>query len=203
MTDALDPRLWQALIAGGVVALGWLVNGWRVRTDARRMRAERLRDAHKALFAEIRDVCAAYWKEGEADAFASAIVARMRAEPDFVPFVPREVHGRVFEAMLPQIDVLPRQTIDAIVAFYALVASIQGLAEDMRGAGFATMGQGRRIAMIEDYVALRRRAFTYGKRTLKLISAYADGGAPAAERLLARFSRPDADRSSPEGSGTA
>lgn len=199
MDGLLDPRVWQALIAGGVVALGWLVNGWRVRADARRERRERTRDAHKALYAEIRDVCASYWSEGEAERDAGAVLARMEAEPDFLPFVPREVHGRVFEALLPQIDVLPRQTIDAVVAFYALTASVRGMAEDMRGERFAAMAQGRRIAMFADYVALRRRAFDYGQHTLRLIAAYADGGAAAADRALARLSRPGADRSGPAG----
>ncbi|UWQ20656.1 hypothetical protein [Jannaschia sp. W003] len=200
-TVGLDARIAQALIAGAVVAAGWLVNGWRNRADARRLRAERLRDAHKALFAEIRDVCAAYWLEGRAEEHAAGLVARMEADPAFVPFVPREVHGPIYAAMIPQIDILPRQTIDWIVAFYALLRSVEAMAEDMRGERFATLEPDRRIAIYRDYIAMRIRAFGYGQRALKLIEAYARGGPEAAERVLAKVSSPVRGRSDPERPG--
>jgi hypothetical protein len=186
----LDARIWQAAIAGGVVALGWLVNGWRGRRDAARLRRERLRDAHKALYAEIRYTCAAYWGEGEAEAHGRRLVERMRADGGFIPFVPREDNDRVFESMLGQIDILPRQTIDAVVAFYAVLRAIAALAEDMRGARFAGLEADRRIAVYEDYLAMRRRAFDYGQHALSLIEAYASGGRAAAERALADLGRP-------------
>ena len=50
---AVDVRLWQAVIAGAFVAAGWLVNGWQNRREAARLRDEKLRDVHRALFAEI------------------------------------------------------------------------------------------------------------------------------------------------------
>jgi hypothetical protein len=197
----IDARIWQALIAGGVVALGWLVNGWSERRQARRLRAEQLRDAHKALFAEIRDICAAYWLEGKADAYAKELVTRMEADPGFVPFIPRETRDRVFDSVLAKIDILPRQTIDAIVAFYALVHAIQSLAEDMRGERFASFEPQRRVAIYCDWIGLRARAFDYGQRTLKLIDVYAKGGPEAADTLLASFNSPAVGRSFPAGSG--
>ena len=183
----IDARIWQALIAGGVVALGWIVAGWRSRAEASRLRAERLRDAHRALFAEIRNACADYWAEGEADAQAAALTARMESDPEFVPFVPHEIHDRVFVAMLGEIDVLPRQTIDAVIAFYAIVASIAALTEDMRGRGFRMLEPQRRLSVYRDYMAMRRRAFVMGQNAMKLISAFAEGGAPAAERMSRRL----------------
>lgn len=190
----LDVRLWQAVIAGGVVAVGWVVAGWQTRREAARLRAEALRDAHKALFGEIRNACADLWAEGEADDHAAAVMARMRADPDFTPFVPREVHDRVFEALLPRLDVLPRQTIDAIVAFYALVGSIAALVEDMRGERFPTLESERRIAVYEAYVGMRQRAFTVGQNALKLIDAYARGGPTEADRVMRRLVADDARR---------
>lgn len=185
----IDARIWQALIAGGVVALGWLVAGWQSRRAAGRLRSEKLRDAHRALFAEIRNTCADYWGEGEADAQAAALLARMEAEPDFIPFVPRETHDRVFQAMLHQIDVLPRQTIDVIVAFYALVGSVGALAEDMRGARFARLEPGRRAAIFQSFLDMRRRAFAVGQNALRLIDAYSEGGPEAVERMRRRLER--------------
>ena len=183
----IDTRVLQAIIAGGVVALGWLVAGWQARREATRLRAEALRDAHKALFGEIRNACADYWAEGEADAHAARVFARMEADAGFTPFVPREVHDRVFVALLPRIDVLPRQTIDAIVAFYALVASIAALVEDMRGDRYPTLEAERRIAVYRAYVGMRQRAFAVGQNALKLIDAYAHGGAAEADRVMRRL----------------
>lgn len=191
----LDARIWQALIAGGVVALGWLFNGWRIRRDARRLRRERLRDAHKALFAEIRDVCAAYWLDGRAEEHAAALIARMEREPDFVPFIPREVHGLIYRSMVTEIDVLPRQTIDWIVAFYSLIRSIEALADDMRGERFPTLEPERRLAVYCEYIAMRQRAFGYGQRVLKLIDVFSREGATAADAWMAAVSTPDGDRS--------
>ena len=206
----VDARIWQAVIAGGVVAAGWLVNGWQNRRAAASQRAARLRDAHKALFAEIRNACADYWDEGEADDQAATLMARMEADPDFTPFVPREVHDRVFAAMLPEIDVLPRQTIDVIVAFYALVGSIAALVEDMRGDRFETLEMARRKEVYRSYVEMRRRAFAVGQNALKLIDTYSNGGPQAAERLMRRLRAPPTsainnqvgDRSVPVGRET-
>ena len=197
MEGVLDPRIWQALIAGGVVALGWLVNGWRVRQDAGRLRAERTRDAHKALFAEIREVCAAYWLDGAAEARADALMERMAREPGFVPFVARERRGRIYEAMLGEVDLLPRQTIDTVVAFYATVGAVEALAEDMRGDRYPTLAPERRLAIYRDWIAMRARALSYGQAALRIIDAYATGGAAAAERLAP----PSGARAVPGGRG--
>ena len=183
----IDARIWQAVIAGGVVAIGWLVAGWQSRREAARLRSEKLRDAHRALFAEIRNACADYWDEGEADARAERLVERMQSDPSFVPFVPREAHDRVYVAMLGQIDVLPRQTIDSIVAFYALVGSIATLVEDMRGARYRTLEPDRRLDVYRSYVAMRRRAFVLGQNALKLIDAYSAGGPEAVDRVMRRL----------------
>ena len=183
----IDARIWQAVIAGGVVAIGWLVAGWQSRREAARLRSEKLRDAHRALFAEIRNACADYWDEGEAEMQAAHLLDRMERQADFTPFIPREVHDRVFVAMLPEIEILPRQTIDVIVAFYALVGSIAALVEDMRGDKFPTLEIERRRAVYRTYLDMRRRAFALGQSALKLIDAYAEGGPDAAERMNRRM----------------
>ncbi|MEM8850974.1 MAG: hypothetical protein AAGE03_13190 [Pseudomonadota bacterium] len=202
----LEDRLWQALIAGSVIATGWLATAVFGETGRRAAKAERTRDSHKALFAEIQNALSAFYGEGQAEADAAALIDRMRADPDFVPFIPREHHDRVYGALMDEIEVLPRQTIDAVVAFYAQVAAIQFLAEDMRADGFGSLPQDRRIAIYEDYVAMRLRAFAMGQYVLKLIAAYAAGGAAAADRVARRsgargvsgLSNPDGDRTGPE-----
>ena len=176
--SGIDPRIWQAAIAGGVVAVGWLVGGWQTRRAAARARAEKLRDFHRAIFAEIRHALSALQTD---PADSARTLQRMRDDPDFVPFVPREHHNQVFSSLIDEIDVLPRQTIDMIVAYYSLMRGVEGLAEDMRGVRFEGLAPDRRIAIYTDFLEMRRNAFRYGELSLALIAAYAEGGAAAAE----------------------
>ncbi|KMK67686.1 hypothetical protein [Puniceibacterium sp. IMCC21224] len=192
-----DPRLWQALIAGLVIATGWLTTAIFAELGKRRTRAERLRDYHKALFAEIQDTLSAFYGEGQAQGDSDALLARMQADAEFVPLIPRESHDRVFSALLEEIEVLPRQTIDAVVSYYSLITSIMALAEDMRGDTFRTITQDRRIQMYLDYVGMRQRAYQFGEYTLRLINAYSTGGAIAAEALTQAFNSPGGAPSDP------
>ena len=192
-----DTRIWQALVAGVVVALGWLVNGWRNRRERRADRAERLRDAHRAVYAEISAYLSSLVSEEELDAHRARVVERMAGEPDFVPFVPRTRSDRIFEALVDQIHILPRVTIDPIVTYYSQIHAIEALAEDMRGERFAGLAQARRIAIFEDYMSMKGVALAYGRYALRLIAVYADAGKAAAEAEAVRLSSSAAGRSGP------
>lgn len=188
----LDPRLWQALIAGLVIATGWLTTAIFAELGKTRLKAERLRDYHKAIYAEIGNTLASLWDEGRSEGYVAQTIAQMEADPEFVPFIPREQHDHIYDAIITEIDVLPRQTIDAIVAYYSLIKSIAALAEDMRGEGFRQLPQARRITMYRDYSEMRRQAFDFGQYALALILAFAAGGAEATKPVQARFNSPDA-----------
>ena len=194
-----DPRLWQAVIAGLFVAAGWVYNGWRNRRDAARLREERIRDVHRALFAEI----GAYLDSiGSLEALQQGhdrIAARMRAEPDFVPFHPTEEPDRVYRAIIGEIHVLPRTSIDVVVAFYGQLAAIGAFIEDMRSERFAALSVERRLAIYDDYIRLKTRAFQYGNAALALIDAYTRGGRPKASETL-KILR-ERELSSPRGAG--
>ena len=170
-----DERVWAAVIAGLVIASGWLTSAIFAELGKSRGRAERLRDYHKALYAEIGNTLATLWdgwvaKDGE------RVMERMRADAEFVPFIPREHNDHVYNAVVEEIDVLPRQTIDAIVAYYSLIKSIATLADDMRGEQFRLLPQARRLPIYEDYLKMREQAHATGQYALKLISAFSDGG---------------------------
>jgi len=188
----IDARIWQAVIAGFFLATGWLVNGWQNRLEARRLKAEKLRDYHKALYAEIQHAIAVFWDDGRARRHAADLVRRMRAEPSFRPFVLREQLDRVYQNVLSEIETLPRSTIDLIVAFYGQVAAMGALAEDLRTmAALPTdhpQDQARRIRLYLDYFHTRERAYLQGLDTLEVIRAYSEGGADAANASLARIS---------------
>lgn len=207
----LEDRLWQALIAGLVIATGWLATAIFAETERAARKSERTRDFHKALFAEVQNTLSAFWDEGQAERHARELVGRMEADEDFVPFIPREQHMRVFDALMDDIEVLPRQTIDTVVTFYSHVAAIAALAEDMRGQAFRRLPQQRRIALYRDYIDMRLRAFAVGQYLLRLITAYADGGPAKAEAVALKsgagrsrpVSSPVAAPSDREGPGSA
>lgn len=188
----LDTRIWQALVAGLVVAAGWLVNGWQNRRERRADRAEQLRDAHRAVYAEISAYLSNLVGDEALELHGRALVARMRDDPDFVPFVPRERSDRIFDALTDRIHVLPRVTIDPIVTYYSQIHAIEALADDMRGEAYKALSQDRRIDIYEDYIAMKRVALAYGRHALTLIEIYATQGKEAAEaaRVSSRVSAP-------------
>ncbi len=193
----IDTRIWQAVVAGLVVAAGWLVNGWRDRRERRADRAERLRDSHRAVFAEISAYLANLESEAALQAHSDAVTERMRADPDFVPFVPRTQSDRIFLALVDQIHILPRVTIDPIVTYYSHIHAIEALAEDMRGATFRSLSWERRIDIFADYMSMKMVALAYGRHALRLIAVYAESGKEAAEAEVARLNSSASGRSAP------
>ncbi len=177
---AMDERIWQAVIGGGFIAAGWVYNGRRNRRNEARLRAERLRDVHRALFAEIATNVTNLWNENHLDDHAQHLIARMRGDPDFVPLVPRESAHRLYASIITEIHILPRVTIDPIVRFYSLMDSVAALAEDMRGYAFRNLSQERRIDMYSDYVDLRKQTLQMGRAANHLISVFSDKGKEAA-----------------------
>lgn len=191
----MDERVWQAVIAGVVLVAGWLTTAIFDRLGRARDKQERLRDTHKALFAEIRFALSVIDGDGEGGRWGAEVLRRMEADEGFVPFVPRERHDQIFDSVIGQIDVLPRQTIDPIVAYYGQIKAVSQMADDMRGDGFRALPQERRRAMYADYLTIRGRAFELGEYVLRLIDEYAKGGAAAADRLTREINSPGAGRS--------
>jgi hypothetical protein len=183
LSSAFSEQIKQALIAGTIIASGWfatfLIQEYR-RAEAR---YERLRDVHRALYAEIGAYVGNIVRaEGELDSVRTEIVRRIGEDATFVPFVPRESPDRVYMAIIDEIHILPRSTIDFVVAFYGQIASISALVEDMATERYAGLTPERRLAMYQDYVALRRGALAFGSGALRVIARYAEGGAKAANR---------------------
>ncbi|MGR3271332.1 hypothetical protein DU478_04930 [Thalassococcus profundi] len=192
----LDERVWQALIAGLFIATGWLTTAIFAANAQQRDKAEKTRDYHKALYAEIGNALNNLYDAGEGEAHGNQTLARMRVEPGFIPLVPREHDDHIYNAVLDEIEVLPRVTIDAVVSYYSLIKAISALCDDMRGDRFRSeeFDQSRRIAMYSDYLEMRKQAFLSGQHALRLIKLYSEGDRAGAEEA-ARLSSPDAGRS--------
>lgn len=184
----LDPRVHQAFVAGAFVAVGWIVNGWGNRRRAAKLRAERLRDVHRALFAEIGAHLANLGGEEVLENHKQQFIEKMERDQSFIPFVPHESNDRVYEAIIEDIHILPRTSIDPVVAYYSQLGAIAAIVSDMRGEAFKTLSPERRTAIYSDYIDMKKQAFAFGNHALFMIDVFAKEGKEAA-REAARDQR--------------
>ncbi len=186
----IDARIWQAVIAGLFVAGGWVFNGWQNRRQETRLRAEKLRDTHRAIYAEIDSNLSNLWDAQSLDDYCQGMVERMQQDANFIPLIPRERNDRLFESIQSNIHILPRVTIDPIVMYYSQLDTLAAHVGDMRGQAFKTLSPERRILMYMDYIEMRKQALEFGRMANYLIDVYSKDGKAAAEAEAARLARP-------------
>ena len=195
----LNSRLLQAILAGGFLALGWVFNGRQNRREAARLRAEKLRDFHRAIYAEIASYMDNLGGSEALEAYRDGIVANMQADAAYVPLIPRERSDEIFRALVPEISILPRVTIDPIVVYYNQITAIEELIQDLRGERFRDLSVERRVRMYQDYIGLKLQAFEDGHYALRMIAAFSEGGREGAiaeeARIAKELSTPGADQS--------
>lgn len=197
----LESRVVQAVLAGGFLALGWVFNGRQNRREATRLRAEKLRDFHRAIYAEIASYMDNLGSSEDLEAYRDDIVSKMQGDADYVPLIPRERSDEIFRALVAEISILPRVTIDPIVVYYNQITAIEELIQDLRGERFAALNVERRVRMYRDYIGLKLQAFEDGHYALRMIAAFSEGGREGAiaeeARIAKELSNPDADPSAP------
>lgn len=194
----LDPRIWQAVVAGAFVALGWLFNGWRSRREAASLRAERLRDVHRALYAEIGANLATLGTAETIGQRGASVIKKIQTDPGYHPFIFHENNDVVYRSIVENIHVLPRTSIDAVVAYYAQLNAISALVDDFRGDTVKALPIERRVAIYADFIAMRQQAVAFGAHALTMINAYAKGGREGALAVESQLSSlQDAGRSDP------
>lgn len=157
----VSPQAQQAIIAGLFVAIGWWVVAFQNRKRAADLRAERVRDVQRALFAEIRAYLAVLRRDDVA-AYGAGIVERILTEPGFFPFIPTERNDAIFRAIVGEIHVLPRDTVDPVVLYYSQLNAISAMIEDLRGLDVASIGPKRAAGMYRDYISMKVEAIEMG-----------------------------------------
>lgn len=172
----VSPQAQQAIIAGLFVAIGWWVVAFQNRKRAADLRAERVRDVQRALFAEIRAYLAVLRRDDVA-AYGAGIVERILTEPAFFPFIPTERNDAIFRAIVGEIHVLPRDTVDPVVLYYSQLNAISAMIEDLRGLDVASIGPKRAAGMYRDYISMKVEAIEMGDNALEAIRANIDGRA--------------------------
>jgi len=168
----LQAGAWQAVIAGLVFLTGWLNTSITTEISRLRDHDERMNDVQKALYAEIRACLQGQLKHDDLDGMSQVIIARMRKErDDYVPLIPTEKNDTIFKAIVSDIHVLPRQSIDPVVIYYSQLAAIDEMIGDLRSPEYRTMDVDRRIQMYSDYIALKKQAVLMGEDALNAMDA--------------------------------
>lgn len=195
LDDLLSPQAQQAVIAGLFLAIGWWVVGWQNRRRDDRLRAERVRDVQRALFAEIRAYLAVLERDDVA-VYGARIAARIVDEPGYFPVIPSERNDAIFNAIVGEIHVLPRDTVDPVVLYYSQLNAIVAMIADLRSVDPAKIGPERAASMYRDYIAMKVEAVEMGQTALLAIRSNIDGrGTGANARGGRAVSSPASDRS--------
>jgi len=184
--ETIDVRVRQAMIAGAVVAAGWVITFLLQEYRFYRERRERMNDVQKALYAEIRAYLEGQLKRDDLQVYGSEMVARMRDAADegvdYVPLIPTETNDMIFKAIVPEIHILPRISIDPVVVYYSQISAIHAIIHDLRSEAYQALHVDRRIAMYQDYISLKQEAITLGEDALKVMERVSRYGARKAER---------------------
>lgn len=172
----VSPQAQQAIIAGLFVAIGWWVVAFQNRRRAADLRAERVRDVQRALFAEIRAYLAVLRRDDVAT-YGARIMERILTEPGYFPVIPTERNDAIFRAIVGEIHVLPRDTVDPVVLYYSQLNAIAAMIDDLRMLDVAKIGPERAAGMYRDYISMKVEAIEMGDNALEAIRANIDGRA--------------------------
>lgn len=160
------------------MAFGWIVNGRQNRQRDAALRAERVRDVQRALYAEIRAYLAALIRDDIAR-YGARIAERIKTEPGYFPVIPTENYATLYSAIVTDIHVLPRATIDPVVLYYSQLVVIGAMIGDLRAIDIAKIGPERAADMYRDYIAMKLEALELGEEALKMMRLHLDGGSAA------------------------
>ncbi|GAA6182336.1 hypothetical protein NBRC116594_37740 [Shimia sp. NS0008-38b] len=157
--EVLDVPIRQALIAGLVVASGWLVAFLSQDWNRDRQRREMQTDVQLALRAEIQDCWETFtWRDRDTRAFGRGVQAQILAGGDgegaFHPFIVRDAKMIVFEAMKDRLHHLPSEVVDEVVQFYCQLADLQAFADQMMGEEFRALTSERRSGAYGHYIQM-------------------------------------------------
>lgn len=188
----LSPQAQQAMIAGLFLAVGWWVVAFQNLRREAKQRQHRVRDVQRALFAEIRANVAALRRE-DLEHYGEAIARRIEENPGFFPTIPTESNDAIYRAIIGEIHVLPRDTIDPIVLYYRQLDVIGAAIADLRVLDADRIGAERAADMYRDYINFRLEALDLGEDAMIAIAQDVDGTGRRA--TTPAVSNPDADRS--------
>lgn len=187
LDDYLSPQAQQAVIAGLFIAAGWWVVAWQNHKRDARHRASRVRDVQRALYAEIRAYLASLRRDDVGE-YGARMAEKILTEPGYFPVIPTEHNNAIFRAIVGEIHVLPRDTVDPIVLYYSQLNAISALIDDLRELDVAKIGPERAANIYRDYISMKLEALELGDHAMAAIRKNIDG--TAAETINSPVSDP-------------
>jgi hypothetical protein len=166
MDSLFDTAVVAAVVSAAVTALGWIASHWsETRLEAQR-RVEKIIDVQWALLAEIESNLQRYAEIdlGEHEREMEENIMNGRGRARFTPFVPRYATEIIFETFIPDIHILPTETIRDVVAYYKQEYKLRELVEDLRGDRFAALDRDRKARLYGHYVWQIKTVLVWGER---------------------------------------
>ena len=159
----VGPAIVAAVVSGVISVAGWFVNSWQARRLEQSRRDEKVHDFQVALGAEIESDLD-NMQVSDRPALLEEVRARYGADAKYVAFVPRLASNVVFEAIVPDIHILPGDVIAPVIDYARLRQTLERFAEDLRSSDFKALSPERQLAMYEDYLSSLGRLETLAKR---------------------------------------
>lgn len=168
-----DWRINSAVIAGGVVAMGWLFTFAVQQLRDEQTRHTTRNEIMLALAAEILDALRDRVKDDLSRDIAE-ISAGIR-KGDRHLFIPAPKEPRVFEGLVAQLPILPKAPLNAVVAYYTQVYDLRNYARDLQSDRFFRSLQsadGREYAAnaFYHYGSMRKKTDDLGVNALHLLN---------------------------------
>ena len=170
--DGFPATTVTGLLIAGSALFGLVFNAAVARQDAARLRRERRDDVQRALVAEIKH----YKQALDADPLDEAWqTMQPRIAAGYVPFLPSECNDTIFDSVVGDLHVLPKQVIDPVVQYYSQIKAIEAAIADTRTDVFKTgktaAEKQRRASMYFEYLQMKKRSIGYADEALQAMNA--------------------------------
>ncbi len=157
MGDWLAPAAVGAIIAAvvsGIIQItGLFISYSNSRTLERARCTEKIVDFVIAIRSEV-EANVGRFKGDDLATNGEDIVARIEANSDYVPFVPKYATMLIFNEIIHEIHLLPSKVIAEVVTYYKAEDYISKFADDIRSDRYALLEKGLRAAIYSDYIQL-------------------------------------------------
>lgn len=175
----VPPSTQPALIAGTVIATGWLATFVANEYQRARQRDTTQQDVLLALRSEVFTIVEKLDKNAITDG-AAKVQERIReagdkapgaaVDPAYYPFSASESPATVYQSVSGSISVLEADTLEPVLRFYAAFSELTAMVEDTRSEPFRALVAERRIRMHKELTAHRKATLYWGLRAIATIN---------------------------------
>lgn len=169
----IDTLIIQALIAGGFIALGWLVSFavQEYRRVATVLKAER--DVLVALREDVRDFLYAASRNDlrELEKRDTLLILGAPLAAPYQPFIPSVELSTVYRALAEQLPLVPEPPLGDVIFFYKQLSDVVAFTADLQGESYRSLPPDRRARAYRGYVQMRLTLQRRGVAAIEPINA--------------------------------